>query len=84
MPNGTMELPLSTPQVRALAESSMLHENTKKICFRNSFVRNRSVPGKSPLLGKRPCAEFQGVTIAASIQFISRVSAHAGQNHELC
>ena len=68
MPNGTMELPLSTPQVRALAESSMLHENTKKIlCFRNSFVRNRSVPDKSPLPGKRPCAEFQGVTIAASI-----------------
>ena len=28
----------------------------------------RSVPGKRPLPGKRPCAEFQGVTVAASIQ----------------
>ena len=28
----------------------------------------RSVPGKRPLPGKRPCIEFQGVTVAASIQ----------------
>ena len=28
----------------------------------------RSVPGKRPLLGKRPYTEFQGVTVAASIQ----------------
>ena len=28
----------------------------------------RSVPGKRPLPGKRPCTEFQGVTVAASIQ----------------
>ena len=28
----------------------------------------RSVPGKRPLPGKHPCAEFQGVTVAASIQ----------------
>ena len=27
-----------------------------------------SVPGKRPFPGKRPCAEFQGVTVAASIQ----------------
>ena len=27
-----------------------------------------SVPGKHPLPGKCPCAEFQGVTVAASIQ----------------
>ena len=28
----------------------------------------RSVPGKRPLPGKHPCTEFQGVTVAASIQ----------------
>ena len=28
----------------------------------------RSIPGKLPLPGKCPCAEFQGVTVAASIQ----------------
>ena len=28
----------------------------------------RSVPGKRPLPGKRPCTEFQGVTVAAPIQ----------------
>ena len=28
----------------------------------------RSVPGKRPLPGKHPCAEFQGVTVATSIQ----------------
>ena len=27
-----------------------------------------SIPGKRPLLGKRPCTEFQGVNVAASIQ----------------
>ena len=28
----------------------------------------RSVPGKCPLPGKRPCTSFQGVNVAASIQ----------------
>ena len=31
-------------------------------------ITYRNVPGKRPLPGKRPCAEFQGVTVAASIQ----------------
>ena len=30
--------PLSTSQARALAESSMLHQDAKKKCFRNSYV----------------------------------------------
>ena len=50
----------------------------------------RSVLGKRPLPGKRPCTAFQGVNVAASIYTNiwnfdpSQVSAHAGQNHELC
>ena len=32
------------------------------------FCYYRSVPGKRPLLGKRPCTAFQGATVAASIQ----------------
>ena len=44
-----------------------------------------SVPGKRPLPGKRPCTSFQWVlSIAASMDIISRVGAHAGQNRELC
>ena len=34
--------------------------------------------------GKRPYSTFQGVNIAASMQFMSLVSAHVGQNCELC
>ena len=47
----------------------------------------RSVPSKHPLPGKRPCAAFQGVYVAASIQTYGILipgSAHAGQNHNLC
>ena len=36
-----------------------------KACFESTRC---SVPGKHPLPGKRPCTEFQGVTVAASIQ----------------
>ena len=32
------------------------------------FMAYRSVPGKCPLLGKRPCTTFQGATVAASVQ----------------
>ena len=32
----------------------------------------RSVPGKCPLPGKRPCTTFQGVNVAASIQTYGR------------
>ena len=31
-------------------------------------MKYRSVPGKRPLLGKRPCTSFQGVNVAATIQ----------------
>ena len=31
-------------------------------------VLYRSVPVKRPLPGKRPCTEFQGVTVSASVQ----------------
>ena len=40
-------------------------------CSNSSLVLHciyRSVPGKRPLPGKRLCAEYQGVTVAASLQ----------------
>ena len=47
-----------------------------------------SVPGKCPLPSKRPCTSFQVVNVAASIQtygsYVPGISAHAGQNHDVC
>ena len=48
------------------------------------YGASTSKQGKSPLPGKRPCtAAFQGVNVAASIQFIFRVSTHVGYNRDL-
>ena len=46
--------------------SSMSVNGLRKFVFGSALYC--SVPGKRPLPGKRPCAEFRGVTVAASIQ----------------
>ena len=42
-------------------------KNSSKINPQTTFLYH-SVPGKHPLLGKRPCTIFQGVNVATSIQ----------------
>ena len=39
-------------------------------------VSYHSIPGKHPLLGKRPCTEYQRVSFHIMYGIISRVSAH--------
>ena len=39
MPSGTLESPLYTSLVRTRARSSMLHQDTEKTSFENSYVR---------------------------------------------
>ena len=41
MPSGTLESPLSMFEARALEESSMLHQDTKKTGSGNSYVQIR-------------------------------------------
>ena len=51
------------------------------------FCYYRSVPGKSPLPGKRPCTACQGATLEASIQTYGILipGKHpVGQNRKLC
>ena len=74
----------SVPILRATFGDMWNHcQRTKRYCY-------CSVPGKCPLPGKHPCtcSSFQGVNVAASMQtygsYIYMVSAHAGQNRELC
>ena len=39
MPSGTLESPLSTSQARALAKSSILHQDAEKTGFGNSDIQ---------------------------------------------
>lgn len=46
----------------------------------------RGIPDKYLLPGKHQCTAFHGVNVAARLLYTIyiRVSAHVGQNHELC
>ena len=65
----------------------MSSQITVHVGFPLRLVNYRSVPGKRPPPGaKRPGTSFQGVNVATygSMEVIPWVSAHVGQNCDLC